>query len=165
LSAGLLEPDLRRELDAAVANIASDRHHLRRLGISLKAEARAGFIGTETIAAVGRLYHPDPAGFGALVIGVWSDEPPSALASRDDAVLMDLLAFNTSDPDRWWRRVGVADAVLGVHLYHMALDTGRSITLHDNPLAWLRADCHGACPVEWIERCRPLAAETWGLAA
>lgn len=162
---GLLEPDLQGELDRAVARIATDRHHLRRLGISVEAEAHAGFIGAELIQPAGRLYLPHPAGFGALILAVWSGEPPSALATRGDGVLLDLLAFNTGEPGRWWRRMGIADAVLGAENYHVALDTGRPIALHPHPLAWLQAECRGACPVEWLERCRSAPAASWAEAA
>lgn len=160
----LLETDLLAEYDQAVANIASDRHHLRDLGVTLEAEARAGFIGCDLIRTSGRLYWPDPAGFGALILGVWADEPPSVLAQTDNFVLMDLIAFNTTRPDRWWYRRAVQFAVLGAHHLHLAMDSGRSITLHDTPLQWLQAECRGAVLLEWCEWCRA-ASDEWRAAA
>lgn len=157
--AEVLEPDLLREWDRARDQLpGAARKRLRAVGVSLEAEMRAGGLGFERIATVGGSYLPDPAGFGALIIPVYSGEPPSIYGGDIATPLVDMVALRTEAPDRWWRRAGTVYAVLNLHLLDLAHATGRSITLHPDPLSWLRAECCGACLVEWLEACAVAAA-------
>ena len=134
---------------------AIGRGHLRDLGITLPIEQRAGSLGVARIAVAGDLWHPAPDGFNALLVGIWAPEPPSLLhATSDQFDLLDIVATRSDRPYRWWLRLGTADPVLGEHSLHAAVDSGRAITFHDTPIAWLAAGASGVCNLAWAARYR-----------
>ena len=141
--------------DGLEALNAIGRGHLRDIGITLPTEQRAGSVGVARIAVAGRLWHPAPDGFMALLIGVWAPEPPSLLhATCDQFELLEIVATRTDQPNRWWLRLGAADPVLGEHNLHAAIDSGQAIQFHDTPMTWLKAGADGVCFLHWCARFR-----------
>jgi hypothetical protein len=148
------EPDLLGELDQARRQLNRlGRDRLRALGVSIEAELRAGGLGVQRIAVTGRIYRPDPLGTAALIVPAWRGLPPSIYDGHTGAVLVDLIAFRTSDPWAWWYRRGEPFVALGEHHLQLAHWHGASITLHRNPLEFLQADACGAFMAEWAECC------------
>ena len=91
----LLEPALLREWDTGLRNMnRTGRERLRSIGVTLEAEARCGFVGCERITVTGQTYHPDPAGFPALLLGCWAGDTPGQHARRGDFILPDIIAFH-----------------------------------------------------------------------
>ncbi len=138
--------DLAAEFDIAWRN-RTDNHraHLAEAGITFEAMLRAGDLGVERIAYAGRLYTPSPAGFPAVILAIWSPAPPSIYCAIEDPEILDLIAFRTDDPGRWWHRIGEPDLILGEDHYLDSIETGVPITVFDSPVAWLRGNCAGAC--------------------
>ena len=162
----LLEPGLLREWDTALSNMnRMGRERLRSIGVTLEAEARCGFVGCERIAVTGNTYHPDPAGFPALLLGCWAGDIPGPYARRGDFVLADIVAFRSTAPNQWWRRINTPFAVLGLEHLHLAHASGQPITLHPTPLGWLRAEGCGAVLLEWLEACGAVEAADLEVAA
>ena len=87
----------------------------------------------------GDLYEPDPNGTPVIVMGV-SEHP--------DEEIIDIVAFQPSDPTRWWLRLGNA-VVLGLHNARLAVFKEEPVLVHATPLDWLRAECHGAVVLDW----------------
>ena len=82
-------------------------------------------------------YEPAEDGVGAIIIGV---------IEYDE--LVDLLAFRTTDPSRWWLRLGLA-VYLGEEKVDYAAFMGTSLRLFSTPLSWLRAGCTGSVILDW----------------
>ena len=123
------------EFENAVRRI--EQCHLERLacvgcrGIDI---SRAGGVGVSNIEANGdgtyqRVDHGTPA-----VI----------LPARENDQIIDLVAFRTSEPGRFWIRVGLA-GVLGYDFATMCVDLERPLSVHLTPLSWLRAGGEGLC--------------------
>jgi hypothetical protein len=66
-------------------------------------------------------------------------------------MLIDMIAWQPNDPTHWWFRLGDVVVDLGVEHLDLAHTEGRSISLHRTPLDWLRADCRGACLLDYCE--------------
>ena len=84
-------------------------------------------------------YSPAPDGKPVIVMGV-SEHP--------DEGLIDLVAFEPSNPARWFLRLGNA-VVLGLHNARLALFEESPVLVHGTPLDWLRADCRGVVVLDW----------------
>lgn len=116
------------------------------LGVSNLAAARAGGIGITNIETDGLYWGPHPEGKPAIILPVctgvhgWGD-------------LVDLVAFDTSDPSRWRVRSGNARA-LGEWFIHCCRDATplwslpgddvMHLPVFRTPLNWLRHECKGA---------------------
>jgi hypothetical protein len=118
--------------------------------------ARAKQLGilTPGLADLGRLHHQlGVARIAATKGGTYSPDPDGELAlivpAYEGDVLVDLVAFKSSEPERWWLRTGNGWAlgleyVLDPYLWH-----GETAELHKTPLAWLQGGCTGLCVVDW----------------
>lgn len=88
----------------------------------------------------GDLYEPTGAdGEPVIVMGV-SEHP--------DEQIIDLVAFQPSDPTRWWLRSGQG-VVLGLHNARLAAFKEEPVFVHATPLDWLRAECQGVVVLDW----------------
>lgn len=140
--------DLLAEMEAAAAHVR--RPHLERL--------RCLGVPYASLAALGRDEHT--IGVGRAVLrddGLWepSDkgEPVVVQAVCDgvgrelgDAGLIDLIAWRTSEPERWWWRCGTAWA-LGHEL--LDLDNGEPVLVVATPAQWLSVAGVAVCPLDW----------------
>ena len=61
-------------------------------------------------------------------------------------LIEDLVAFFPDDSERWWRRRGDVDFLSAYNQSPWQLS---SLTVHETPLAWLRAGCTGICILDW----------------
>ena len=82
-------------------------------------------------------YEPAEDGVGAIVVAVIEHNE-----------LSDLLAFRTTDPSRWWLRLGLA-GYLGEAVVDYAAFMSMSLRLNRSPLSWLQAGCNGAVVLDW----------------
>lgn len=99
--------------------------------------------------STGELWEPDPTGRLALVIPVCRPaivEPFDGI-EVDTIDCIDLIAFNSREPDRWTWRVGTAWA-LGEHLIE---EVDQSLRLVSTPLGWLRDGGDAACVLDWSD--------------
>lgn len=64
------------------------------------------------------------------------------------AEVFDLVAFRSTAPAVWWRRIGLADT-LGDDAIEYAACTRAPLVLHETPLDWLRARAEGAVVLDW----------------
>ncbi len=136
--------NLAAEFDLAYRNrTQAHRQHLVEGGITFQAILRAGDLGVERIATMGRLYTPSPEGFPAVILAIWSPAPPSIYCAVDDPEILDLIAIRTDDPGRWWYRMGEPGLILGEDLYLDAVDQGTALRVFESPVAWLRGGCDG----------------------
>ena len=87
----------------------------------------------------GDLFEPAPDGKPVIVLGV-SEHP--------DEGLVDIVAFEPSNPVRWYLRLGAA-VVLGLHNARLAVFEESPVVAHATPLDWLRADCQGVVVLDW----------------
>ena len=117
--------------------------YLAQLGVSLAAQERAGGLALMKVTTCNALFMPYPAGRRMVIVPVWAGAAPSWFNLVEDPWLDDLVAFLPNDPGCCWWRIGNG-GILGADNYMLAVDTGRPITIHPHPLAWLRADCRGA---------------------
>ena len=125
--------------------------HIRQLadaGVTTAGWLRAGHLVTPRISTAGRTWTPDPFGMPAYVLPVYDGEPVSEINPDPSIPLVDLCAFRLEEPDRWYLRRGEWGLVLGLDQLFTAMVTGSDITLHATPLAWLQAECEGACPLD-----------------
>ena len=140
------------DFDHAYRNRSQEhRQHLADVGITFQAMLRAGDLGVERIATTGRLYMPAPDGFPALIMAIWSPAPPSIYCAIEDPEILDLIAFRTDDPGRWWHCIGEPDLILGEDRYLDATQTGAPLKVFDSPIAWLQGNCEGACILDDCE--------------
>ncbi len=135
---------LAAEFDLAWRNRTQEhRKHLADAGITFQAMLSAGDLGVERIATTGRLYTPSPAGFPAIILAVWSPAPPSIYCAVEDPEILDLIAFRTDDPGRWWYRFSEPGLILGKDRYLDAIAEAAPLKVFESPVAWLRGDCDG----------------------
>ena len=66
----------------------------------------------------------------------------------DGGRIVDVVAFVPGNPERWRRRTG-AGVFLGADSIHDAVCLEKPPILHSTPLEWLRAECRGACIIDW----------------
>lgn len=152
--ATLSEPDLVAELDQARRQLNRiGRERLQQIGVTLEAELRVGGLGVERIQTAGRTYLPDPLGFSALIVPAWRGLPPNIYDGHTNAPLVDLIAFRTDAPWRWWYRVAAPFVCLGDQHLQLGHWHRASVTLHPDPLSFLQAEGRGAFLAEWCEHC------------
>jgi hypothetical protein len=106
----MIETDLHREFEASQTRAREAMDILLAQGVSVTAFMVSAWPGLERVAPVGRLWHPHPDGQAAIVLPVWRGPGP---LYEDDPVLVDLVAFRTARPDRWFYRDGAPGLVLG----------------------------------------------------
>lgn len=98
-----------------------------------------GHFGVDRAQFHGDLYEPAPDGVPVIVMGV-SEHP--------DEPIIDIVAFQPSDPTRWWLRLGNA-VLLGLHNARLAVFEEAPVLVHGTPLDWLQAECRGCCVLDW----------------
>ena len=114
-------------------------HDVRPFAIYCAPPRLCGHFGVDRAQFHGDLFEPAPAGVPVIVMGV-SEHP--------DEGLVDLVAFEPSNPVRWFLRLGNA-VVLGLHNVRLALFEESPVFIHATPLDWLRANCQGAVVLDW----------------
>jgi hypothetical protein len=130
------------EIVAAFDGVDAD-HRLsvvRHLGITGQAILNAGAALTtgNVRALAGNYFEPtDDGGVEVVLVPV-----------VQEVMVIDVAAFQPSQPERWRLRTG-----LGVFLGESAIETAKfrdePLVLHPTPLAWLHAECQGACVIDW----------------
>ena len=134
--------NLLSELEAAafaVRNAHLDR--LQALGVT-----------SQTIAKLGEIQPPfgvikvDYLGGGLFQPG--GDVPHIVQPIYDAGILIDLVAWRTSDPRSWLWRTGAAWALNPDEIKANSW-TQEPLTLHATPLDWLRASAQGLCILNW----------------
>lgn len=140
--------DLLTEMEAAASRVRLV--HLERL--------RSLGVPYASLAALGRDEHT--VGVGRALLhdnGLWEPcdegEPVVVQAVHDglarelgDAGIIDLIAWRTSEPERWWWRCGTAWA-LGHEL--LDADIGEPVPVVATPAQWLSVAGEAVCPLDW----------------
>jgi hypothetical protein len=132
--------DLRSELAAAESAVRQQHlDHIRALGVAPATVAELGrdfpSFGVATIEMRRDTYAPGP-GPAAFVHPVVAD-----------GAIVDLLAWRSLQPERWWLRLGVAWA-LGIDNLTRH-DLAEPLRIADTPLNWLRGGARGICIVDY----------------
>ncbi len=88
-------------------------------------------------------------GRSVAVLPVYDSETPAwaPLEHRFEG-LLDLLAFDPTQPDRWWLRHGQA-LLLGSIYVGLVLEAGCALPVYSNPMSWLRANAEGVVILDW----------------
>lgn len=140
--------DLLAEMEAAAAMIRLPHlQRLRALGVPYEALAALGqdehTIGVQR-ALLGSDGLFEPAEHGELVVvQAVNDDLGRELG---EVGLIDLIAWRTDEPERWWWRCGTAWA-LGHEL--LLLDDGEPVPVVATPCAWLAAAGNAVCILDW----------------
>ncbi|MFN3619607.1 hypothetical protein [Sphingorhabdus sp.] len=132
---------LERDLMAAQRNVR--QVHIDRLldlGLTSPALAKVGYsqlpFGVLRIATDDARWWPDPEGFSAMVVPVLEN-------GRE----IDIVAFRTHQPARWWWRIGCA-TFLGADLLHSLWEDG-PLRIAATPLEWLREGGEALTILDW----------------
>lgn len=135
--------DLEADTLAACANVRQP--HIDRilaLGVSPAALASLGTrqlpFGAMPIDTddAGRWW-PDADGFPAMVVPV-----------RERGEDIDIVAFRTGAPARWWWRIGCA-AMLGADLLDLTFLPGDRLHVVSTPIGWIAAAGEAVCILDW----------------
>lgn len=136
--------DLQTELSAAAGRV-EQRHldHIRALGIAPATIAR---LGSNRLPAFGvvnaeidrRGYYQPCEGPAHIVMPV-----------TEGGDLVDLVAWRTTQPERWWLRFGTGWAIGADDLGEVDRWGGPAPMVYGSPLDWLRADCRGSVILDW----------------
>ena len=88
-------------------------------------------------------------GDAAVILPVYDSQTPAwaPLEQRFEG-LLDLLAFDPGDPDRWWLRRGQA-VLLGSIYVSLALEARCALPVYSNAPNWLQADGEGVMVLDW----------------
>lgn len=134
---------LHDDCDRALSNVRKAHiDHLLSLGVAPEALAALGArqapFGVECIETddAGRWW-PDPEGKRAMVVPV---------VERGE--LIDVVAYRTSQPVRWWWRVGCA-SLLGADVMERSVWPGDKLHVVGTPLAWIAAGGEACCILDW----------------
>lgn len=122
----------------AMDELCLDR--LKSIGVTGAGIARAGLLGLVRMETDGEHWQPEESGNPALII-------PAGVDNSFNNIV-DMIALQTSNPDIWWSRTGLSP-MLGFENLSRSMFYGTQLTLHANPLEWLKADCEGICLLDW----------------
>ena len=88
-------------------------------------------------------------GRSVAVLPVYDSATPawSPLEHRFDG-LLDLLAFDPTQPERWWLRRGQA-LLLGSIYVGLALEADSALPIYANPMSWIKANAEGVVVLDW----------------
>ena len=88
-------------------------------------------------------------GRSVVVLPVYDSETPAwaPLEHRFDG-LLDLLAFDPTQPDHWWLRRGQAP-LLGSIYISLALEAGLALPVYASPMSWMKANAEGLVILNW----------------
>jgi len=138
-------PDTVLVADCARASSNVTTAHINRVraaGVEPEALARLGMrqlpfgalsIGTDDA----NRFWPDPDGFPAMIVPVY-----------ERGVMIDVIAFRTAEPARWWWRIGCA-AMLGYDVLNASVWPGDRLRVVTTPLGWLAAAGEAVCLLDW----------------
>ena len=86
----------------------------------------------------------------ALIVAAYDCIPDQldTNAERHVEHIVDLVAVDLGDPDRFWRRRG-RSLILGAGYRDIASEEGAPLPVFSNPLAWLRAGGDGVVVLDW----------------
>lgn len=140
--------DLLGEMEAAASRVRLPHlERLRSLGITYAALSALGIV--EHTVGVGRAALHDDGLFEPLGEG----EPVVVQAVHDDlnrqlgeAGIIDLIAWRTQEPRRWWWRCGTAWA-LGHEM--LVEHSGDPVAVVSTPAEWLAASGRAICLLDW----------------
>lgn len=132
---------LQRDLMTALHNVRQAHiDRLLELGLTSQAIAKVGYsqlpFGVLRIATEEGRWWPDPEGFSAMVIPVLENE-----------CVIDIIAFRTDQPARWWWRIGCATFLGAEHLQSLWGDGPLRIAA--TPLEWLREGGEALTILDW----------------
>lgn len=133
--------DITEEMDRAAACAVRRVDLFRSIGIpaatvaALGEYAPLGFAKIETLPA--GLYQPSEEGQRHLIIPV-----------HDGSGVIDLIATRPDAPRRWHWRIGQA-CLLGEANLNPPTWEHAPVPIHQTPIDWLRADCTGACVLDF----------------
>jgi len=134
---------LQDDLDRALRNVGQVHlDHVRAMGITAEAIASLGHrqlpFGVERIGVddAGRWW-PDRDGKPALVVPVIEYGEP-----------LDIVAFHSTQPARWWWRIGVG-GLLGHDMLTRCVWPGDELRVVSTPLSWIAAAGDAVCILDW----------------
>lgn len=113
---------------------------LKLENISGIAIGNAGMIGLTKQFSDGRYWFPHEFGYEAIVLPVGNSNRLSGI--------VDLVAFQVHKPELYWQRNGYG-SLLGWWNVEYCIHYDEQLTIHSNPLEWLKADCEGCCILDW----------------
>jgi len=135
--------NLQADLDRSLANVRQSHiDHIRSLGVTPAAVASLGHrqlpFGVERIDVddAGRWW-PDAEGKPALVVPV-----------IEHGETIDIIAFRSSQPARWWWRIGCG-SILGADVMERSVWPGDKLLVVGTPLAWIAAGGDACCILDW----------------
>ncbi len=101
-------------------------------------------------------YRPDPNGEWAAILEVKGFVPEPVGFAADGALvwddvyeIIDIVAWFTESPDRWWLRRGDMTPIVGVRELRIATDLGEPITVYETPQSWVLAGGDGVAILIW----------------
>ena len=131
------------DLDRALSNTRTIHiDHVRALGASPEAIVTLGSrqlpFGVDRIDVddAGRWW-PDEAGKPALVVPVIERGEP-----------IDIVAFRSNQPARWWWRIGIG-GLLGSDVLNRNVWPGDELRVVSTPIAWICAAGEAVCILDW----------------
>lgn len=95
--------------------------------------------------------------FGAMTIDIdddgrwWPDDdgfPAMVVPVIERGELLDVIAFRTVEPARWWWRIGVAE-MLGYDVLNCIVWPGDRLRVVSTPLDWIAAAGEAVCILDW----------------
>ena len=140
--------DLVREFAAAVnsMSVATDEFLINKLGIPNDVlYGGPSHVGVSRIEPdADGLYQPNPDGEEAVLV-------PSGIR-RSEGIgwneISNLVAFNPSDPGRYWRRIG-GEVFLNPEAVRRAEHFNEPLCVTSTPLAWLQGFGEGCVILDW----------------
>ncbi len=136
--------DLMRELIGAQADHRGDEILVHNGVADPDVRLHCGLAKTQPM---GKFYEPHDVGEYAVIVPV-----------MDDDELVDLIAFDLPQPDRWWLRRGDTCLLGAAALDHLYL--GAELQVRRNPLSWLQNHTEGCVVLDWpraADRLRSIA--------
>jgi hypothetical protein len=125
---------------------------LDRMGVSFRVSQKVGGVRVSNVSYGRHQLDALVAGGGgksrttALILPVFID-PPSIWRSVDDPALIDLVAFDPTQPSRWQTLCGEG-VMLGEAAYREAIFDGLELPVFRDPLRWLRSGGAGVFPLD-----------------
>ena len=122
----------------------------RQLGVTERAYKRAGGFGVGYIEKDGEIYYPSNEEAGELAILMPVMDVPHSRCTND---ILDIVAFQPDQPERWWLRLGAgkclapwAERVVRANTPNVDIGTKPpSLRVFRSPRRWLRFECEGVC--------------------
>lgn len=132
---------------------------LLKQGVSVRTTNICGGVAACNAYIDGDYFLPDSSGDKRLIVMPVYDGPIPSLDNQlddDEIFLADLIAWEHTNPARWYFRRKEAGLVLGKTaldfelLWRLELDKSPPLTVFATPYDWLRAGGKGVCPLDAI---------------